>query len=250
MEEVKESNIIEPYGFIYITTNLVNGKRYIGQRVFNSDWKYYLGSGTLIKKAIKKYKRFNFKRDIIAIGYNQDELNNLEINYIKDYNAVTFNDYYNIADGGKSGNTYAGYSEKQMMNTKLKMSRNHADMKGKNHPQYGKHLSDETKLKMRMNHANFKGKNSPLYGKHVSNEVKEKLRIANLGKNSPKAKKIICVSTNKIFDTIKSGADFYNLDTSSMTKCCKHKIKYSGKLSDGTKLVWKYYDEYLKEQSN
>ena len=37
--------------YIYITTNLINGKRYIGKHhgELNDD---YLGSGTLLKKAI------------------------------------------------------------------------------------------------------------------------------------------------------------------------------------------------------
>lgn len=30
--------IINPYGFIYITTNMINGKRYIGQRKFTQGW--------------------------------------------------------------------------------------------------------------------------------------------------------------------------------------------------------------------
>ena len=33
---VKEVTIEEPYGFIYITTNIINGKRYVGQRIFKN----------------------------------------------------------------------------------------------------------------------------------------------------------------------------------------------------------------------
>ena len=45
--------IKNPYGFIYITTNMINGKRYIGQKKFCNRWKTYLGSGTLLIKALK-----------------------------------------------------------------------------------------------------------------------------------------------------------------------------------------------------
>ena len=50
--------------YIYLTTNLVNGKKYIGQH--NGSIKDdYLGSGVLLVKAIKKYGKENFKKEIL-----------------------------------------------------------------------------------------------------------------------------------------------------------------------------------------
>ena len=45
------------YGFIYKTTNLVNGKMYIGKRHFDEHekWKEYIGGGTILKRAIAKF---------------------------------------------------------------------------------------------------------------------------------------------------------------------------------------------------
>ena len=42
------------YGYIYMTTNLVNGMRYIGQHSSKEFDKYYYGSGRLIKKALSE----------------------------------------------------------------------------------------------------------------------------------------------------------------------------------------------------
>ena len=54
------------YGFVYITTNHVNGKRYIGQKKYDKrgDWKNYLGSGTSIKRAIETYGKSKFSKEI------------------------------------------------------------------------------------------------------------------------------------------------------------------------------------------
>jgi len=102
MSNIKYLNIIDSYGFIYLTINMINGKKYIGQRIFKINWQWYVGSGTVLKQAIKKYGRNNFSREIIAIAYSKDELNKLEIDIIKNHNAVESNDYYNISHGGGS----------------------------------------------------------------------------------------------------------------------------------------------------
>lgn len=53
--------------YVYITTNLINGMRYIGMHYgeLNDD---YLGSGNLIQLAIQKYGKENFKKDILEIA--------------------------------------------------------------------------------------------------------------------------------------------------------------------------------------
>lgn len=50
---------------LYQTTNLVNGKIYVGIHQSQSLDDAYLGSGKLLKAAIKKYGRKNFKREIL-----------------------------------------------------------------------------------------------------------------------------------------------------------------------------------------
>lgn len=92
----------DKYGFIYITTNLINGKKYIGQKKIdnNSRWKSYLGSGVHLKNAILKYGKENFKREIIDYADTMEELDELEVYYIDKYNAVDSEEYYNKVRGG------------------------------------------------------------------------------------------------------------------------------------------------------
>lgn len=102
------------YGYIYETTNNVNGKKYIGKRVSNIYDKYYLGSGLLLQKALDKYGRENFSQIILEECYSNDELNACEKKWIKTRNATSSPDYYNIAEGGDGGNLIAGYSEEEL----------------------------------------------------------------------------------------------------------------------------------------
>lgn len=112
---IVDKEIINPYGFIYITTNLLNGKKYIGKRRFSGNWKSYLGSGIHLKEAIKKYGRSNFSKVIVDIGYSDGELNEKEMNLIKFFNADNSRDYYNISKGGciegKSGSEAYWYGK-------------------------------------------------------------------------------------------------------------------------------------------
>jgi len=50
---------------LYITTNLINGKQYVGDHSTNKIYDTYLGSGSGILNAIKKYGKENFKREIL-----------------------------------------------------------------------------------------------------------------------------------------------------------------------------------------
>lgn len=63
------------YFTIYKTTNLCNGKYYIGQHRTNNVNDDYLGSGIILKDAIKKYGKNNFKKEILFIFDNEYDMN-------------------------------------------------------------------------------------------------------------------------------------------------------------------------------
>ena len=98
------------YGFIYITTNNINGKKYIGQRKYDSQekWKEYLGSGVYLNRAINKYGKENFSKEIIEECDTKEKLNEREKYWISYYNAVNSENFYNIANGGDGGRTCYG----------------------------------------------------------------------------------------------------------------------------------------------
>lgn len=61
-----------------------------------------------------------------------------------------------------------------------------------------------------------------------------------IGKNHYRAKKVICITTKRIFNTLKEGADYYNIKYSiTIVNCCKLNRKSAGTYQ-GQKLVWRY----------
>lgn len=98
-----EDFIPDFYGFIYITKNKINGKRYIGQKRFDRKSYNYLGSGTLLLKAINKYGKESFERKDVLYCETREELNHYEKLFIEEYNAPNSESFYNIANGGEGG---------------------------------------------------------------------------------------------------------------------------------------------------
>jgi|ADurb_Leu_03_Slu_FD_contig_31_523001_length_2546_multi_4_in_0_out_0_2 group I intron endonuclease len=84
---------------IYKTTNLINGKIYIGQDSHNN--KKYIGSGIYLLNAIKKYGKENFIKEILCECFSKEELDEREKYYIKFYNSKIPSGY-NISNGGEA----------------------------------------------------------------------------------------------------------------------------------------------------
>lgn len=89
-------------GIIYLTTNTVNQKIYIGMST-NNDSSYF-GSGTVIKKAIRKYGKKAFKKEILKDNISTiEELRFWEDFYVISYNSRNPKIGYNVAPGGING---------------------------------------------------------------------------------------------------------------------------------------------------
>lgn len=86
---------------IYKTTNLINGKFYIGKDEKNNP--EYLGSGKILKLSIEKHGKHMFKKEIIESCASKEELNEREKYWIGELSATTYG--YNITEGGTGGRT-------------------------------------------------------------------------------------------------------------------------------------------------
>lgn len=107
--------------FVYLTTNLVNNKKYIG-KYEGSESDLYIGSGKLLKRAVNKYGKHNFNRTILEKYLSKEECREGEKKWISLFDAVNSKEFYNIAAGGEGGNTFAGITgeDRVLLIAKLK----------------------------------------------------------------------------------------------------------------------------------
>lgn len=187
------------YGIIYIITNIINGKVYVGQTTqtlihrkkdhrFRFVHKTYKNS--IVYLAFEKYGWDNFVWAVVHKCYSKEELDEMESFYIDEFNSKPPNGY-NLTDGGDGGTL--GY--KHTKEDKIKMS----------------------KLKDGM----YLGENNPFYGKHHTKEAKQAMSVAKAGTY----KITFPDGTVKIIQNLTKFCDKYELDRSSMCKvmCGKYK---------------------------
>ena len=152
--------------WLYITTTLVNGKKYIGQTT--STRKNYIGSGRVIMAAIKKHGRENFVRENIYEG-DWEFVDLLEQEFIEKYDAVNSPLYYNQKPGGYYS-THSDVSRKIMSEKAI-----------------GRKVSEESKQKRS---EQMKGEKNHFFNKHHSQESIEKIK-------AKRATQIITEESNK-----------------------------------------------------
>lgn len=87
------------FNFVYVTTNLINGKQYVGYHSTDSLNDGYLGSGN-IKNGIKKYKKQNFKCEIVEFFDTKKEAFYAQEKYILKFNTLVPNGYNISPTGG------------------------------------------------------------------------------------------------------------------------------------------------------
>ena len=89
--------------YIYLITNKINSKNYVGQRLCPLDkipkTDNYMGSGVRLHWAYDKYGIENFTKEIIAICHSKTIVDILEKEYIRQYREIGKAEY-NVADGG------------------------------------------------------------------------------------------------------------------------------------------------------
>lgn len=106
---------------IYKTTNLINGKIYIGKDKHNNP--KYLGSGIRLNSAIQKYGRKNFIKELIEHCDSEKHMSIREKYWIKYFNSTGRLIGYNLTAGGEGGDTFSLRPLKEQEQTRKALSK-------------------------------------------------------------------------------------------------------------------------------
>ena len=211
-----------------------NNKKYIGITKLKPKDRWRNGklykNCILFDRAIKKYSWNNIKHKILYIGLSKKEAEQKEIELISKYKSNNPKYGYNIENGGNCIGSVSDETKKKIsINTKKAMK--------------------NPKIKMKMSIAQH-NRISPLKGRKLSNEHKEKLRLSHIGKgtgkrteqqkenmriNNKHKKKVICIETNIIYESMRDADRQTNIDYRNIHRSCNNHKKAGG-------YHWKYYD--------
>lgn len=236
---------------IYKLWNEVNTKLYIGQTKDLSrrarNGKGYKGCRHLYY-AIQKYGWEVFHYEILAECETQEEANMLEIYYIKLYDTTNQSKGYNISLGGVVRTTNEETKKKISNSVKqLWENSNYATNMAKRLKQtWDEERREKQRYQMQKmrDETDFQQKARKGYQKWYKNLSEEEKFSYIENRAKARRKKVICLNTNEIFNSMKEACDKYHLDPGSLTKVCQGKLKHTGKDPiTQEKLVWAYYNK-------
>ena len=181
---------------IYVTTNLINGKKYVGRT--KHDNSKYFGSGKLIKQAVEKYGMENFTKEYIdeAIGYSDASIK--EVDYILKINTLI--PYgYNLVPHGEGG-FITERQKKQISKTVSKLWKDPNSV----------YNTDEYRVKLSESHK----------GREVSETTRKKIGNANLGARNGRAAQVEIDGI--LYSTRREAAKKYGISDTMVGKRCNN----------------------------
>tara|TARA_B110000881_G_C18555653_1_gene506744 strand:- start:112 stop:1227 length:1116 start_codon:yes stop_codon:yes gene_type:complete len=187
-------NLDEVYGIVYLYES-PSGGIYIGQTTCSIEKRTKQHIGDVSRGSIKKFHNAirrhgieTFKREIITISYSKEELNDLEIYYIKYYDSYYKNDDgtaksgYNMTHGGEGANGYIFTEEdKAKLSKSLQKYYSNPDNKKKNAERQREYIKRHPESAER--HSRFMKE----YANRPENKEKSRKRFEEYRINNPNA---------------------------------------------------------------
>lgn len=144
------------YYIVYRTTNNINNKYYIGCHKTKNLNDGYIGSGKLLKRAIEKYGKENFIREILYLCKNSDEMFEKEKQIVNE-EIVQDKNSYNVKIGGEANYYFINHNH---LNHKKNQHLIHGE-RCKNDDEYRKKFVQKMTIINKKNGLKLKGKAPP-----------------------------------------------------------------------------------------
>ena len=235
-----KEELIENYK-VYMHRNKINSKLYFGITSQNVNYRWNKGKGYLNQKISRDIEIFgwdSFEHTILFENMSKKEAEKIESELIIRYHTYDEKYGYNVSKL-KSGGFPCSDETKQKISNANSGTKN--GMFGKNHSNEVKQkISDASKRmwKDEKRHMELSkrmmGKNNPNYGKKCTPEKNESLRKLRLGKPAPNRRKVICINTGKIYDSVRVAE--IQTGVSNISCCCNGKRRSCGGLR------WRFYE--------
>lgn len=233
------------YGSIYLITNRVNGKIYIGQTKLSQKAKTVeyktssRGSLSRYRKdrpiicAMKKYGFNNFEFAFIDTASSQGELDLKERSHIEQRKSTDRHTGYNVENGGIRGKVTPRVMRDRISATLKAMHRDGMIVS----PMRGRRHSEETRAKMRKAHSAIDQSN-----RVVTNETRQKQSKVRKGwcSNPRCYRPVMCIETGQVFPTIRAAGIAMNLPKGAHTNIGS---AAAARIKTAYGYTWKYMTE-------
>lgn len=214
-----------------------NNKIYIGitSRTLEERWKSGYRHCPYVLNAIKKYGKKNISRIILFEGLTKEEAEQKEIELIAQYKSNQKKYGYNIENGGKCASSIAEQTKKQISN-KLKGIVRNQEFKNKiscaNKKRWIEKSNEEKEKEIeRLKKINIgrtpwnKGKKG--LQKHTE-EWKKQASERMKKYNEKNMKKVLCVETNIIYNSLNEASRILNISQGNISMCLCGKRNIAG----------------------
>ena len=219
---------------VYIHTNLINEKKYVGITSLTPERRWQKGYGyhrnAHFYSAILQYGWDNFSHEILFEGLSKEAACSKEIELIEKYKTNDPRFGYNNSTGGEFGSLGCHLSEE----VRKRLSEQAKLRIGEMSPMYGKHHSEQSKKKMSESKKGKQtGENNPFYNKKHSEETRKRLSECRKGAKHTDETKAKMSETRRGVQTGRTGAKAYN---SIPVICVETSIVYSCAAEAGREL--------------
>lgn len=260
--KLNEINSLKEYDFscIYLWTNIVNNKKYVGQtRSFYKRMSQYK-KGNFNKymgNAINKYGLENFDITILEKDVDFYSLDEREQYWLDFYKSYESENGYNICHIASStfGFKHSDKTKEELSNMVKQRYVDNPELvqmlQSENNPMYGKKHSDEWRkehsehIRNKWENKEYRkiqtermiGENNPMYGVRLTGELNgmhgkthNQETRDKISANLKHKRKVKCIETGVIYDSITQASRLTNITRIGIGAVCRKKLKTSGGL--------------------